>query len=188
MIGLIGLIAVAGVFAQGYGGAGGFGAGEVTDFEAEGRLILEEGVLPRLATDGTEYTLRIAPAIAAEIEVTNGETVSVDGGMVTLRGPDLVSTERIVFVRAIEADGTRVVAPSGSFRGGPGMGHGMFHGDSFRRNGTDRRRGWSDGMRGWSNGMRGWGDEMHGWNDGTRGWNDDSRRGDESPEWTPRRR
>lgn len=89
----------------------------------EGRLQLEDGERPLLIADGEEYVLRIHRTMASELAVRDGQTVTVEGYVVTVPGRDLLGDDLFVGVRAFEADGTRVVIPDapGAARMGAGI-------------------------------------------------------------------
>jgi hypothetical protein len=126
-------------------GAGGFAArggmlGSAWDDAEEtslsGRLELAADEFPVLNSGGAEYTLRISPALSSELSVRNGQQISVEGYVREFPSFDLMGTERIVHVTAMEADGTRVVLPDGW--GGPGEG---VRGGNAMRGGSPRGRG-----------------------------------------------
>ncbi len=125
MVLIVGLMAAVALVAsaQMHGGAAGsFGGPNVTEpeeVELTGRLQLERDQLPALESAGREYTLRIAPALSAELDVVNGQEVTVSGYLVERASRDLLGTTTIVMVRTIEVDGTRYVMPT---HGHMGMG------------------------------------------------------------------
>lgn len=115
---LAGLTLVAG--AQGFGGHRSM-MGTSVDAEQvtySGRIRLAEGEFPRLVVGNEEYTLRINPALAAEVDVQNNATVEVTGVLREFRSFDMVSTERVLHVTVLEIGGTRYVSSAG-FGGGP---------------------------------------------------------------------
>ena len=102
-----------------YGGYGPMHGGRqgasIEDLEEEtvsGRVQLREGELPTLTSGGTTYSLHIPWALTEEISVSNGQQVTVEGYLTTVRSVDLIGDETILRVRALESDGTRVVLPS----------------------------------------------------------------------------
>ena len=52
-----------------------------------------------------------------ELDVRDGQTVTVEGYVVAIPGRDLLGDERFVLVGAFESDGTRVVIPRGTHVG-----------------------------------------------------------------------
>ncbi|MFW5689309.1 MAG: hypothetical protein ACOC1U_07045 [Spirochaetota bacterium] len=86
----------------------------------EGRLELEDGERPVLVVGGEEYTLMINRVLAAELDVSDGARVTIEGVVVTVPGRDLLGDDIIVMVRAVEANGTRVVVPTSAGFMGPG--------------------------------------------------------------------
>lgn len=114
ILGIVLLVVVAfGAAAQARGGAF-MGAPGTTPEEVElsGRLQLQSGQLPVLVSGGQEYTLRIAPTLSAELDVTSGQQASVSGYLVERQSMDLLGSERVVMVRSIEVGGTKYVMPS----------------------------------------------------------------------------
>lgn len=97
----------------GFGGQGPFGAGPVEQEEVEltGRLQLAEDELPVLLAGGQEYTLLIPPTLAAEIEVSNNQQVSVEGLSVERPSFDLLGNDTFVHVRVIEIGNDRYILP-----------------------------------------------------------------------------
>ena len=110
------------------------------EVELSGRLQLQSGELPVLVSDGQEYTLRIAPALSAELDVTSGQQASVSGFLVERQSLDLMGSERVVMVRSIEVGGTKYVMPSGHMGAtGRHMMQGpMMHGPTGRRDSRGR--------------------------------------------------
>lgn len=100
------------------------------EVELAGRLQLQSGELPVLVSGGQEYTLRIAPALSAELDVTSGQQASVTGYLGERQVPDLLGSERVVMVRSIEVGGTKYVMPSRSMGG---TGRHMMFGPTDRR-------------------------------------------------------
>lgn len=88
------------------------GFSEAEEVELTGRLKLERDQLPALVAAGREYTLRIAAALSAELEVADGQEVTVSGYLMERASRDLLGTTTIVMVRAVEAGGTRYVMPA----------------------------------------------------------------------------
>jgi uncharacterized protein YdeI (BOF family) len=128
---------------QGPGGSAGRGGmmggatwDDVEETSLAGRLVLAEDEFPVLSSGGEEYSLRIHPALSSEVTVRNGQQVSVEGFVREFQSFDLMGTERIVHVTAMEVDGTRVVLPDGW--GGPGDG---LRGESSSRGGSPRGQG-----------------------------------------------
>lgn len=102
-----------------YGGYGPMHGGQrgalLEDLEEEtvsGRIQLQEDELPTITSGGTTYSLHIPWALAEEISIRDGQQVTVEGYLTTVQSFDLIGEETILRVRALEADGTRVVAPS----------------------------------------------------------------------------
>ena len=129
VISLVLITLAAGVaVAQPWGGDAGFSGGPWAQGEApeletlEGRLRLAEDERPVLVAGGEEYTLAIHPALVAELSVSNGQSVTVEGFVTTFPSRDLLGDERVVHVRAFEAGGTRVVIPEGVGPAGGRMG------------------------------------------------------------------
>lgn len=131
-------------------GAGGFeGRGgmmgpvwdDVEETSLAGRLQLADDEFPVLNSGGEDYSLRIHPTLSSEVSVRNGQQISVDGYVREFQSFDLMGTERIVHVTAMEVDGTRVVLPDGW--GGPGDGSrgGFSGGGASPRGGSPRGRG-----------------------------------------------
>lgn len=101
--------------AQMRGGAvGPRGGGSFEEVELAGRLRLAANELPVLISGGQEYTLRIPPALSAEFSVSNGQQATVSGYLIERASFDLLGTQRVVMVRAIEVGGTRYVMPVGT--------------------------------------------------------------------------
>ena len=94
------------------GAAGGWAADEAEEIELTGQLRLAADELPVLVSGGTEYVLRIAPVLAAEIEVRNGQQVTVSGSLFETRSRDLLSTTRSVMVRSIRIGSNTYVLPA----------------------------------------------------------------------------
>jgi len=139
LIGMM-VIGAALVSAQGFGsqgarggapGAQGFGRGigpvataDADEVELTGRLRLAEDEAPILVASGTEYILHIAPAIAAEIEVSNNQQVTVEGVAVERPSMDLLGSDTIVHVQVMEVGNDRYILPAqpaGPRGGAPGM-------------------------------------------------------------------
>lgn len=115
---LFGALAV-GVSAQPRGGmmgpmgaTGGWAGAESEEVELTGQLRLAADELPVLVSGGTEYVLRIAPALAAEFQARNGQQVTVSGYLFETRSRDLITTTRSVMVQSIEIGGTKYVLPA----------------------------------------------------------------------------
>lgn len=87
------------------------GLTEAQEVELTGRLRLERDQLPVLVAADREYTLRIAPALGAELDVATGQEVAVAGYLMERASRDLLGTTAFVMVRAIEVNGTRYVMP-----------------------------------------------------------------------------
>ncbi|HKK47509.1 MAG TPA: hypothetical protein VJ932_00335, partial [Alkalispirochaeta sp.] len=105
-----------------YGGYGPMHGGQrgiaLDDLESEtvsGRIQLRQGALPTVPSGGTTYALHIPRILTDQIAIRDGQHVSIEGYITTARSFDLLSEETILRVRALESEGTRVVAP---FRGG----------------------------------------------------------------------
>lgn len=171
MIGIVlATIAVLGVSAWGPGaGQGSFwDSEELEESDLTGRLQLAENEVPVLVVGADEYQLMIPPILAAEIEVENNERISVTGYTTEFANPDLLGSTKVMHVRAIEADGERVVLPEGT-AGGWGIGPGMMRGGNaggggFGGYGLMRGPGMMGGYRPYSD------DDNTGWW-GQRGWN-----------------
>jgi hypothetical protein len=136
MIGIVlATMAVLSVSAWGPGaGQGIFGNNQdLEETELAGRLQLAENERPVLVVGANRYQLMIPPALAAEIEVENNERISVTGYETEFSNPDLLGNTKVVRVRAIEADGEKVVLPEGA-AGGRGNRPGMM-GDNAGRGG-----------------------------------------------------
>jgi hypothetical protein len=135
-----GMVPGAGGFA-GRGGMMGTAWDDVEETSLAGRLQLAEDEFPVLNSGGEEYSLRIHPTLSSEVSVRNGQQISVDGYVREFQSFDLMGTERIVHVTAMEVDGTRVVLPDGW--GGPGDGSrgGFSGGGASPRGGSPRGRG-----------------------------------------------
>ena len=142
-------IAIMGVSAWGPGAGGGYmwndEALEETDLA--GRLQLAKDELPVLVVGTDRYQLRIHPTLAAEVDVENNERIEVTGFANEFADPDLLGTTKVFHVRAIEADGERVVLPDGAAGGGRGHGPGVMRGGSAGRGaygpfGDDDDTGW----------------------------------------------
>lgn len=100
-----------------------------------GRIQLVRGELPVLRAEGQEYTLRINPLLASEIQVRDDDTVTVKGVLREVASFDLISNERILHVHSIEIGGTRYVSP-------PMMMGAHRHSEVHQRGGFHRH--WSD--------------------------------------------
>ncbi|MFW5643582.1 MAG: hypothetical protein ACOCYQ_06095 [Alkalispirochaeta sp.] len=136
MIGIVlATIAVLGVSAWGPGaGQGTFrNNDEIEESDLTGRLQLAENEFPVLVVGADQYQLMIPPALAAEIDVENNERISVTGYATEFSNPDLLGSTKVMHVRAIEADGEKVVLPEGA--AGFGRGPGMMRGGSAGRPG-----------------------------------------------------
>ena len=107
-------------------------ADELTETQLTGRLTLAESQAPSLQADGEDYILRVAPTLAAELDLRSGQTITVDGYVHERGRWDLTGVDRVVMVTAIESEGVRVVMPETGFAGGRmgtgGMGTGHMHG------------------------------------------------------------
>lgn len=155
LIGMM-VIGIALVSAQGFagqrqtgGGIGGPGFGTATDteeIELTGRLRLADGEFPVLIAEGTEYTLHIAPALAAEIEVSNNQQVTVEGYAVENPSFDLLGSDAIVRVRTIEIGNDRYILPTNTH--GPRVAAGGMAGPRDGAPGTMGSRGGAPGMMG----------------------------------------
>tara|TARA_B100000614_G_scaffold249707_1_gene259015 strand:+ start:523 stop:1047 length:525 start_codon:yes stop_codon:yes gene_type:complete len=106
---------------------------DAEETELTGRLQLAEDQAPVLTSGGTDYVLHIHPALAQEVSVRNGQTITVTGYVANVASPDLLGEDHFVRVTAIEVDGTRVVLPSGTGFGGPMGGFGGHHGGMMGR-------------------------------------------------------
>lgn len=161
---VVGAVAMAQPFGQATGpGAGMRGAWVESSEEVSltGRLVLAADEFPRLVSGGSEYQLRIAPWLSDEVDLTNNETISVEGYATTVASFDLLSDETVVHVSAIEADGTRVVMPDRGMM--MGRADGAFGGPMGGRPMQGGRGAWQDdsqnpGQRGGRPGQsgRGW--------------------------------
>ena len=112
---------------------------DLQETELAGRLQLVENEVPVLVVGAEQYQLMIPPALAAEIDVENNERITVSGYATEFANPDLLGSTKVVRVRAIEADGRKVVLPEGA--GGRGQRPGMM-------GGTAGRGGYGPGMMG----------------------------------------
>lgn len=106
---LIAAAALVSVSAQAWRGDARMALDEAEEVELTGRLILAADEVPKLSAGGTEYLLRIAPALVADAEVRNNATVTVEGRLVEIARRDLLGVDRHVIVTAIEIGGTRYV-------------------------------------------------------------------------------
>jgi len=130
MIGIVlATIAVLGVSAWGPGAGQGmfWNSEELEESDLTGRLQLAENEVPVLVVGADQYQLMIPPALAAEIDVENNERISVTGYETEFSNPDLLGSTKVMHVRAIEADGEKVVLPEGA-AGGRGQRPGMMRG------------------------------------------------------------
>ncbi|MDA3950067.1 MAG: hypothetical protein PF508_12725 [Spirochaeta sp.] len=136
-------IAIVGVSAWGPGTGGGLMWNDETLEETDlaGRLQLAENEIPVLVVGADRYQLMIHPTLAAEVDVENNERIEVSGFATEFSDRDLLGTTRVIHVRAIEADGQRVILPDGA-AGGWGQGPGMMRG------GNAGRGGYGQGMMG----------------------------------------
>jgi hypothetical protein len=108
---------------------------EIEESDLTGRLQLAENEIPVLVVGADQYQLMIPPALAGEIDVENNERISVTGYATEFASPDLLGNTKVFHVRAIEADGEKVVLPEG-VAGGWGQGPGMMRGNSAGRGGN----------------------------------------------------
>ncbi|HKK49695.1 MAG TPA: hypothetical protein VJ932_11405 [Alkalispirochaeta sp.] len=142
-------IAIVGVSAWGPGAGGGYmwNDEEIEETELAGRLQLAEDEFPVLVVGTNRYQLMIPPALAAEVDVENNERIEVTGFAREIANPDLLTSTSVIHVRAIEADGERVILPdgvAGRSRGrGPGMmrGYGAYDDDAGRLGPQGQNRG-----------------------------------------------
>ena len=93
------------------GAMGPRGAVAAEEVELTGRLRLAADQLPMLIVDGDEYTLHIPPFLATEMEVRDGQLMTVTGLVAESVSRDLLSRTSRVMVRAVQIDGTDYVAP-----------------------------------------------------------------------------
>lgn len=100
----------------------------------DGRLELEDGARPVLIAEGEEYILRIHRVMLPELSVRDGQTVSVEGYVITVPGRDLLGDDLVLAVQALEANGTRVVMPATA--GGSRMSGAMHGGQAGRMGGS----------------------------------------------------
>ena len=95
-----------------HGGQRGIGLDTEELETVSGRIRLQEDQLPSVTSGGTTYSLHIPRLLIEEISIQDGQQVSVEGYVTTARSFDLLREETILRVRAMEAEGTRVVVPS----------------------------------------------------------------------------
>lgn len=83
---------------------------ETEEVSLTGMLNLQEGRLPLLQADGMEYVLMIPPALAAELDVEDGERITVEGVSVERQSQDLLGSTTYVAVRVVQIGSDRFVA------------------------------------------------------------------------------
>jgi uncharacterized protein YdeI (BOF family) len=98
-----------------HGGQRGTFLEELEEETVSGRIQLQEGELPTITSGGTTYSLHIPWTLTEEMSIRDGQHVTVEGYLSTVRSFDLIGEETILRVRAVESDGTRVVLPSQGF-------------------------------------------------------------------------
>ncbi|MFP4212160.1 MAG: hypothetical protein ACOCU4_09540 [Alkalispirochaeta sp.] len=140
-------ITVLGVSAWGPGtGPGTFrNNDDLEETELTGQLKLAENEVPVLVVGADQYQLMIPPVLAAEIDVENHERIAVTGYATEFADPDLLGSTKVMHVRAIEADGVKVVLPEGA--AGFGRGPGMVRGGVAGRSGMIGRPGHDGRLR-----------------------------------------
>lgn len=139
-----------------------WGARTADETTLTGTLTLAQNEAPMLRSGGQDYVLRVAPVMAAELDLRSGQTITVEGYAHERARPDLTGTDTIVRVTALESDGDRVIMPEmgpgafgrghrsmmGSGEFGPGMSRGGWaqgpDADSFGRG----ARGYDDSRQG----------------------------------------
>ena len=151
---MVGLIAVATmmVSADPWTGRGLSGRtwDDVEEQTLSGRIQLEADTFPILSSGGEEYILDIHPVLADEVTVRNGQQITVEGYVFEVSSRDLMGSDNVVRVTAVEVDGSRVVLPNdfGGWGGHHGMmgdgrwGAGRWGGNSW--NGHGGMMGWDD--------------------------------------------
>lgn len=105
--------------AQGFGPQFLGTTGATEEQELSGRLQLAENEIPVLQAGGEEYLLHLHPTLASEIDVRNGQQVTVEGWVHEAASRDLLGTDQHLRVTAMEVDGNRVVLSE------PARRHGM---------------------------------------------------------------
>ncbi len=134
-----------GFHGPGMGGPGYGYAGrdvEVEEVQRTGRLVLAENEFPAMTVGSVTYTLRIHPALIDEVNLRNGQEITVTGDLVEMKSPDLLTTYRVIHVATLESGGTKFVAPDDGIGGRWGARpYGGMHGRGYF--GTDRPNGWN---------------------------------------------
>ncbi|MFO8043212.1 MAG: hypothetical protein R6U25_08430 [Alkalispirochaeta sp.] len=108
-----------------HGGQRGMLLEELEEDTVSGRIQLQEGELPTISSDGTTYALHIPWALTEEISIRDGQQVTVEGYVTTVRSSDLLGEDTVLRVRAMESEGTRVVLPSRGARRSGARGSGF---------------------------------------------------------------